>query len=297
MSEAATSREDSIRFLDEAPPELTESRLRRLGEGVGKVVYASTNWVVKRERSPKEVIAIVVLWHWLRKLQSFLPGWIAKRLTGPGRQIRALRVFVQAAIALFPNRLWYTSHIRKVWRTYYSRDRRGERLSRQYLTGTDLVPKRIAFPPVRVSISGWPGSLVVSEAAERVETTLYAKLESLADAGEYDQMQTWLDKFLELRQNGWQRGLFSTDAHLKNFGVCGSRLVLLDTGGLTDRWSEIQSKLSVEDVVSEPHIQLGLGKMLGARPDIAFRFNSKWRAVVNPERVREKMAEAGAKLT
>src|SRR6185436_6359282 len=46
--------------LPEPPEELIGTFLRRLGEGVGKVVYASPHWVVKRERSPSEVVAIVV---------------------------------------------------------------------------------------------------------------------------------------------------------------------------------------------------------------------------------------------
>ena len=37
-----------LHLLPRAPAELTSGRLRRLGEGVGKVVYCSEHWVVKR---------------------------------------------------------------------------------------------------------------------------------------------------------------------------------------------------------------------------------------------------------
>ena len=50
------------RVLPHAPEELTRGRLRRIGEGIGKVVYASEQWVVKRERSPFEIVALIVLW-------------------------------------------------------------------------------------------------------------------------------------------------------------------------------------------------------------------------------------------
>ena len=53
--------------------------------------------------------------------------------------------------------------------------------------------------------------------------------------GNFEEIELWLERLLETRQAGWQRGLFSVDAHLKNFGVCGDRIVLLDTGGLTNR--------------------------------------------------------------
>ena len=55
------------RAIAHAPEELTRDRLKRLGEGIGKVVYASEHWVVRRERSPREVVALIILWKVLRK--------------------------------------------------------------------------------------------------------------------------------------------------------------------------------------------------------------------------------------
>src|SRR5438067_1972020 len=67
-------------LLPHAPPELTRGRLRRLGEGIGKVVYASEHWVVKRERSPSEILALIAIWRALRKLEHVLPRAFARRL-------------------------------------------------------------------------------------------------------------------------------------------------------------------------------------------------------------------------
>src|SRR3954470_2028999 len=98
--EAAISDPPGTTWLPGPPEELTKMRLRRLAEGVGKVVYASEHWVVKRERSPSEVVAIIVLWHGLRKLKRVLPhGWVDHLLRGPSREIRFLRVLVQSAMA------------------------------------------------------------------------------------------------------------------------------------------------------------------------------------------------------
>jgi hypothetical protein len=274
--------------LARAPEELTRERLRRIGEGIGKVVYASGHWVVKRERSPTEVVALILLWKALRKLESLLPGRLRRRLLArPGRQIRFLRLMVQATMLIVPRSLWWTSHVREIWRIYHRRSRRGERLAQAQLSGTLLVPRRVTFPPVRVRVGGWPGWLVVSEAAERAESTLFQKLRGLAKAGRFEEVERWLERFLDLRQAGWQMGLFSVDAHLKNFGVIGDRIVLLDTGGLTDRWTEIEERLAVEEVVAQPHIQLGLGPVLGGRPDLAARFDARWKVVVNRDVVEE----------
>ncbi len=275
-------------LLTEAPAELTNTRLRRLGEGIGKVVYASDHWVVKRERSPSEILGLIVVWRSIRKAERMLPGGICQRLLEkPSRQIRLLRVFAQASMAIVPKAIWFSTHIRQVWKQYYVRSRRGERLAQQYIDGTGLAPERIEFPPTRVSVRGWPGWLTVEEATERVECTLYERLRALASNGEFEELENWLDRFLNLRQAGWRRGVFSADAHLKNFGVIGSRIVLLDSGGLTNRWPEIERQLAREETVEHPHKQLGLSVMLEARQDIAQRFDLRWRATVNREAVRK----------
>ncbi len=270
------------RVLSHAPAELTRDRLERLGEGIGKVVYASEHWVVKRQRSPSEVIALIVIWKLFRSLAHHLPVRVGHRLLErPSKRLRLLRIFVQAVVLILPRSLWLTTHIGEVLFLYRSRDRRGERLAKTHLAGTGLVPERVTFPPTRVRVGGWPGWLTVCEAVERVEATLHQRLAELARAGRCDDIELWLNRFLELRQAGWQRGLFSVDAHLKNFGVTGDRIVLLDPGGLTDSWTEIESRLTFEEVVSEPHIQLGLGGILGGCPAVATRFNDRWRDIVN----------------
>ncbi len=274
------------RMLPHAPEELTTGLLRRLGEGIGKVVYASPHWVVKRQRKPSEVVALIVLWKAIRRFEHALPFGLGRRLLEkPSRQLRFLRVLTQAAMRVVPSSIWLTTHVREVWRLYATRGGRGESLAREHLSGTGLVPETVAFPPVRVKVFGWPGWLTVSEATERVEATLYERLIQLARANRHHEIELWLDRFLELRRSGWQRGLFSVDAHLKNFGVTGDRIVLLDSGGLTNRWDDVERQLAFEDVVAQPHIQLGLGAVLGTCPAIAARFNERWKALVNREQV------------
>ncbi len=286
----ATVREDqpALRVLPKAPRELTKSRLLRLGEGIGKVVYASDHWVVKREREPFEIVALIVLWRMLRGLDRVLPGKLGTLLASkPSRPLRFLRVAVQGTLLIVPKAVWFQAKVRRIWAQYHVRNVRGERLARERLAGTDLVPEHVMFPPVRVKVGGWPGWMTVSEATERVEATLHQKLVDLGREARFDEIEAWLDRLLALRQSGWSRGLFSTDAHLKNFGVIGERVVLIDAGGLTDRWSEIGSRLDIEEVLAEPHIQLGLGRCLGACPDVADRFNEKWKSKVNHETVKE----------
>jgi hypothetical protein len=275
------------RILPHAPDDLTRGRLRRLGEGIGKVVYASEHWVVKRERAPSEIVALIVVWKALRKMEKLLPGRLGKRLVDrPARQIRLLRVVVQAMMPVVPRGLWLTTHTKEVWKLYRSRDNRGERLAEEHLAGTDVLPERVEFPPTEVRIGGWPGWLTVSEATQRVESTLHQKLSELARAQEWEELELWLNRFLELRRAGWQRGVFSLDAHLKNFGVTEDRVVLLDPGGLTNDWAEVEDRLKFEREVRKPHSQLGLGPLLRPHPEIAERFDATWRSSVNFEEVR-----------
>jgi hypothetical protein len=275
-----------IRALPHAPEELTKGRLRRLGEGIGKVVYASPHWVVKRERPASEIIALIVMWRFFRRAKRLLPAGFAERLMRrPTRRIRFLRLLTQGLVLIVPRSVWFNTHIGQLWKLYRSRDIRGERLARTRLAGTSLVPDRVTFPPTRVRVAGWPIWLTVTEATQRLEETLHQRLTALAKAGRFDEVEQWLDRYLELRQAGWQQGLFSMDAHLKNFGVRGNSIVLLDPGGLTDNWAEIESRLSVEEVVAEPHIQLGLGEILALKPEIAARFNARWKDTVCREGV------------
>ncbi len=277
-----------MRLLPHAPAELTQGRLLRLGEGIGKVVYASPHWVVKRERSPFEVVALIALWRVLRKAERILPRRLGRRLLEqPSRQIRLLRVLAQAAMAVLPRAVWFTGNIRQIWKQYYFHSARGERLAREHLRGTSLVPEQVTFPPVRVRVGGWPGSLTVSTATERVEFTLYQKLADLARAGRFEEMEGWLERFVDARQSGWRLGLFSLDAHLKNYGIVEDRVVLLDPGGLTNQWTEVEKRLDFEEKAAQPHLHLGLGALLAARPDIADRFNARWKATVNRALVRE----------
>jgi hypothetical protein len=280
------------RAIAQAPEELTRDRLKRLGEGIGKVVYASEHWVVRRERSPREVLALIILWKVLRKRARILPfDWGRKLVSKPSTLLRFLRILIQAMIAVVPKSVWYSRHIAQVLQTYRSRDRRGEKLARTHLADTQLMPETITFPPATVLVGGWPGWLVVDEAVERVEETLDRRIATLAHAGDFESVELWLNRFLRTRQTGWRRGLFSVDAHLKNFGVIGERVVLLDTGGLTDRWGDISAKLSLDEQVAEPHVQLGLDQVFAGHPELAQRFDDRWHKLVNRDSVIDNWPE------
>jgi hypothetical protein len=260
-----------------------------MGEGIGKVVYASEHWVVKRERTPFEIVALIVLWRMLRRVERLLPKRLRGRLIDrPSRQLRLLRVIVQATLAVLPKAIWFPAHTRAIWREYHTRSMRGERLARSYLDGSSLIPQPVIFPPTRVRVRGWPGSLVISEATERVECTLDQRLGELVRARRFDLVEEWLERLLIARQAGWSRGLFSLDAHFKNYGVAGERIVLIDSGGLTNRWEEVERKLESIEQIAEPHLALGLGALLSDNPEIAARFNARWKLVVNRAAVRER---------
>ncbi|NWF83069.1 MAG: hypothetical protein HXY18_04480 [Bryobacteraceae bacterium] len=192
------------RVVARAPEELTAAKLEYLGEGVGKVVYASPHWVVKRERRPREILALIAIWRAVRKLEGYLPRSIARNfLERPAKQIRLLRLVAEALVTLVPLGYWLSSNVGNVRRLYRRRGRLGEFLAARHLAGAGLIAETITFPPVRVR--GWPGWLVVEEATERVEQTL--------------------------------------GAHLRNFGVPGGRVVLIAPRGRPPRGDEIAGRL------------------------------------------------------
>jgi len=280
------------RVLPHAPAELTRDKLARLGEGIGKVVYASEHWVVKRERRPSEILALIGIWKMLRRLESLLPSWLRKHVVpDPGRRVQLLVLIFQPVILALPRGVWFATHIGEYWRWYTKSEARGAILADKYLTGTSLIPERVTFPPTRIRVREWPGWLIVFEATERVETTLHDRINDLARSLRFDEIQIWLDRFLASRRSAWERGVFSLDAHLKNFGVLGDRVVLLDSGGLTNRWPDIENRLKIMDDFLSPHARLGLEETLRDRPDIAERFDEQWRASVNPEEVRRYWPE------
>jgi hypothetical protein len=279
--------------LPHAPQELTRERLQRLGEGIGKVVYASEHWVVKRERRPSEVMALIGVWKLLRRVEALLPAWLRRHVTpDPKRKIQIMALIFQPVVLALPRGLWFTTHMGEYWRWYAKSEARGAILADKYLSGTSFVPKRITFPPTRIRVGAWPGWMLVSEAIERVESNLHDHINDLARSHRFDEIQVWLDRFIALRRSAWERGVFSLDAHLKNYGILGERVVLLDAGGLTNRWSDIEDRLKHMDDFLSPHARLGLEMTLRDRPDIAERFDAQWRANVNAAEVLRHWPDA-----
>jgi hypothetical protein len=73
--------------------------------------------------------------------------------------------------------------------------------------------------------------------------------------------------------------------------------VLLDAGGLTNNWREIEKRLDAEDDYESPHVRLGLEMTLRDRPDIAQRFDERWRAAVNAQSVRDHWPTSQSSVT
>lgn len=281
-----------LQAMEEAPEELTRGRLKRIGEGVGKVVYASENWVVKRERGASEIIALILIWRLMKRLEKMLPQRFTSRWTShPSAALRALRMAMQAFVSIVPKAVWFSTHWGRVWQKFVHRDVRGEYLAVKHLAGTSLVPETVTFPPTLVKVSGWPGWLVVTEATERVEETLYERLRKLAAQGQWNEVERWLERLLELRRAGWRRGVFSVDAHLKNFGVIQNRVVLLDPGGLTDRWEDVERHIASLAKNGPAWRQFGLEEILAGAPELAERFEARWRALTAPQSMRDLWPE------
>ena len=194
----------------------------------------------------------------------------------------------QAIVLPIPKAVWLATHIGALWRWHSSREVQGQILADAYLAGTALVPGRVLFPPTRVKVRAWPGWLVTSEAAERVDMTLQDRINDLARALRFDDIEVWLRRFLEFRKAGWQHGLLSLDPHLKNYGVIADRVVLIDAGGLTNNWREIEERLGSEEEFDTPHVRLGLEMTLRDRPDIAQRFDELWKATVSLQSIRDR---------
>lgn len=281
-----------LRAMEQAPAELTRGRLRRVGEGVGKVVYASEHWVVKRERGASEIIALILIWRLMKRLEKILPFRFTARWTAhPSAALRALRVAMQGFVAVVPRAFWFRTHWGRVWQKFVHHDVRGEYLAVKHLSGTSLVPETVTFPPTLVEVSGWPGWLVVTEATERVEETLYDRLKKLVAEEKWNEVERWLERLLELRRAGWRRGVFSVDAHLKNFGVIQNRVVLIDSGGLTDRWEDVERHLASVAKNGPASRQFGLEEILAGAPELADRFDARWRDLTAPQSMRDLWPE------
>jgi len=281
-----------LQAMEEAPGELTRGRLKRIGEGVGKVVYASERWVVKRERGASEIIALILIWRLMKRLEKILPQRFTSRWTAhPSAALRALRMAMQAFVAVVPRAVWFSTHWGRVWQKFVHRDVRGEYLAVKHLSGTSLVPETVTFPPTLVKVSGWPGWLVVTEATERVEETLYDRLKRLAAERKWNEVERWLERLLELRRAGWRRGVFSVDAHLKNFGVIQNRVVLIDSGGLTDRWEDVERHLASVAKNGPVWRQFGMEEILAGAPELAERFDARWRDLTSPQSMRDLWPE------
>jgi hypothetical protein len=129
--------------------------------------------------------------------------------------------------------------------------------------------------------------MMAASAEERAECSLIQKLETLATLGQFDEIEIWLNRFIEFRRRAWSEGVFSADPHLKNYGVIGKRIVLLDFGGLTMDLKVVEDHLQETNGHRRPDQRLRLEKILEKRPDIAGRFNANWDNLMQLSVVRD----------
>src|SRR5262249_44710357 len=117
-----------------------------------------------------------------------------------------------------------------------------ERLASEKLSGTALIPLRVAIPRTTVWVRGWPVLLTTSTVIQRADATLRAML-SAVDSFEATE---WIRRLKDLHVQLWARGLFFANLSLDNVGVMGKRLVLLDNGYLTNEPTEIRLHVANE---------------------------------------------------
>ncbi len=189
-----------LRALDRAPEELTAGRLKRIGEGVGKVVYATQHWVVKRDRGASEIIALILIWRMLKRLERFLPRRLAARWAShPSTALRVLRMAVQTVVSLVPKTFWFSTHWGRIWQKFVHRDVRGEYLAVKHLSGTSLVPETVTFPHAG---AGWRLAWMAGgDRGHRARGgNLYDRLRKLAAESRWNEVERWLERLLELRR-------------------------------------------------------------------------------------------------
>ena len=124
--------------------------------------------------------------------------------------------------------------LRRVLRVYRARDRRGEKLARKHLAGEPVwFPNASHFRRRR----SWPGAarVAVRPRGHRARGR-YPRPRSRTSQKRGISTKSSAQPIPPYPPERWQLGSFSGGCALKNFGVIGKRIVLLDTGGPTNRW-------------------------------------------------------------
>jgi hypothetical protein len=234
--------------VEQVVAELTATPLERVDGGTYRVVFGSRGWVVKRSRSFRNSVAIAVAAHLAEKLRRVTdrrlralgwgtPGLALDPMSREGRSRAMLRLavvgIIRAGLTVVPAPLWKaTPTAREVRDARLSSALSAELAAR--LDGTGLTPPRIDVQATRVRARG-RRSFSVTTAFRRVNHTILADLRAHAKHRRDAEIDALLDGFLECQVELWRRGVFSMDIlPFVNYGVLDGRVVLLDSGSLTD---------------------------------------------------------------
>jgi GNAT superfamily N-acetyltransferase/SAM-dependent methyltransferase len=286
--------------------ELRAGRIVKISQGTEKTVYAAERWVVKRLRSRRQFLSdrvVVRLSEKIEKIEklsrdssirkyakrffSIRQRAIAKRmylggLTGVRRLAYVLSWFIPTFLLRKVKRL-------QIYDGILETNKRGDAVVARQLTGTGLIPRRIAIPATRIWSLSWPWTWKVTEVEERAEMDLRQKLEEVS----LDEAHVWLDRFHRTLLQLWSKGVFPHDFQLSHFGVIGERLVFLDNGSALDDPALIKSALlesSSSGRVKKrlARMEIHLQDLLGERNPLIPRFMKRLRASLTVENVQAR---------
>jgi len=154
----------------------------------------------------------------------------------------------------------------------------GRRLANAH---SDLVPRRVSLPATRVRIKGWPWTLTIAEAEGRVEATLKDRIKTLSQAGQREDLEKWLNRFVEFQVRLWQEGVWNKDLNFSNYGIIGDTLVLLDHDELTDDLSEVEEIFGSPDMLGAIERRMMLpGHLVTSHAEVYRRFLARWQEVM-----------------
>ena len=298
--------------VSEAANELIAHPLPVIGAGLGKAVYGTKHWVVKQKRG----LPVTASYFMVRR---FTPRWakiFAERLLSmdfpwgdpagwlPRDELDQTRLewvfrwryaVARLWLTVIPEAWWLPSEFGREAVAHERMDREGQQLAEQCLKGTGLIPRRVIFPPIQVSVQGWPWRLSVCEAHERTDISLRSHLHQLDTSGRWEDLRAWLDRVAALQPRLWEHGVFNMDMNvLANHGILNGKVVLVDSGRLTNDPRTIGAFLDSNFEQFMIHNRRALTYLLPKHPEVRDYFTAQWRALLTRDNLSAVWPVKGA---